>query len=140
MLQMFARLRGIPHNMIEDVVTDVIQQLNLAKWADKLCGTYRYWTVSLRNDTETERAADLYSKYRRRSCDVLTSETIIWRHLHVVYIYTLGLGHVTLRKLYETFDVKSLTSPFGLFTFYPWNSCSAKLKIHSKRLWQNLFL
>lgn len=99
MLQMFARLRGIPHNMIEDVVTDVIQQLNLAKWADKLCGTYRYWTVSLRNDTETERAADLDSKYRRRSCDVLMFETIIWRHLHVVC--TLRLGHVTLRKLYE---------------------------------------
>ena len=138
MLQMFARLRGIPHNMIEDVVTDVIQQLNLAKWADKLCGTYRYWTVSLRNDTETERAADLYSKYRRRSYDVLTSETIIWRHLHVVC--TLGLGHVTLTKLYETFDVKSLTSAFALFTSYLWNSCSAKLKIHSKRLWQNLFL
>ena len=138
MLQMFARLRGIPYNRIEDVVTDVIQQLNLAKWADKLCGTYRYWTVSLRNDTETERAADLYSKYRRRSYDVLTSETIIWRHLHVVC--TLGLGHVTLTKLYETFDVKSLTSAFALFTSYLWNSCSAKLKIHSKRLWQNLFL
>ena len=42
MLRMFARLRGIPNGMIEDVVTNVIEQLNLGKWADKLCGTYRY--------------------------------------------------------------------------------------------------
>ena len=51
MLQMFARLRGIPRNMIDAIVRDVIQQLNLAKWADKLCGTYRYLIVSLRNNT-----------------------------------------------------------------------------------------
>ena len=47
MLRMFARLRGIPNGMIEDVVTNVIEQLNLGKWADKLCGTYRYLVSDL---------------------------------------------------------------------------------------------
>ena len=40
---------------------------------------------------------------------------------------------------YFTFDVKSPTSAFALFTFYLWNSCSAKRKKHSKRLWQSPF-
>jgi len=40
MLRMFARLRGIPSYMIEEVVKSVVDQLNLANWADKLCGTY----------------------------------------------------------------------------------------------------
>ena len=47
MLRMFARLRGIPNGMIEDVVTNVIEQLNLGKWADKLFGTYRYLVSDL---------------------------------------------------------------------------------------------
>ncbi|XP_057304734.1 phospholipid-transporting ATPase ABCA3-like [Hydractinia symbiolongicarpus] len=40
MLTMFARLRGIPSHLIEDVVKSAIEQLNLGKWADKLCGDY----------------------------------------------------------------------------------------------------
>jgi len=42
MLRMFARLRGIPSHKLEDVVTEAIAQLNLGKWADKMCGDYRY--------------------------------------------------------------------------------------------------
>ena len=41
MLRMFARLRGIPSQKLEDVVNEAIAQLNLAKWADKMCGDYR---------------------------------------------------------------------------------------------------
>eukprot|EP00794_Sanderia_malayensis_P017572 gene17572-19324_t len=40
MLTMFARLRGIPSRMIPEVVNTVIYQLNLADWADKMCGNY----------------------------------------------------------------------------------------------------
>ena len=42
MLTMYARLRGIPEYKIKDVVTDAINLLNLGKWADSLCGNYRY--------------------------------------------------------------------------------------------------
>ena len=42
MLEMFARLRGIPSDMIPDVVNAALYQLNLNKYADKMCGTYRY--------------------------------------------------------------------------------------------------
>jgi len=40
MLEMFARLRGIPSYLIPDVVNTVLYQLNLNKYADKMCGTY----------------------------------------------------------------------------------------------------
>ncbi|XP_072014244.1 LOW QUALITY PROTEIN: phospholipid-transporting ATPase ABCA3-like [Amphiura filiformis] len=40
MLQLFARLRGIPRNEMERIVKATITHLNLDKWADKLCGTY----------------------------------------------------------------------------------------------------
>ena len=42
MLTMYARLRGVPEYRIKDIVTDAINLLNLAKWADTLCGNYRY--------------------------------------------------------------------------------------------------
>lgn len=42
MLTMYARLRGIPEYKIKDIVTDAINLLNLGKWADSLCGNYRY--------------------------------------------------------------------------------------------------
>ena len=42
MLTMYARLRGVPEYRIKDIVTDAINLLNLAKWADSLCGNYRY--------------------------------------------------------------------------------------------------
>lgn len=42
MLRMFARLRGIPGGLLEEVVTASVDQLNLGKWADKMCGDYRY--------------------------------------------------------------------------------------------------
>ena len=41
MLQLFARLRGIPRDEMERIVKATITHLNLDKWADKLCGTYR---------------------------------------------------------------------------------------------------
>ena len=42
MLEMFARLRGIPAHKIAPVVNAAIKQLNLSNWADKMCGNYRY--------------------------------------------------------------------------------------------------
>lgn len=42
MLTMYARLRGVPDNKIKDIVSDAITLLNLGKWADSLCGNYRY--------------------------------------------------------------------------------------------------
>ena len=42
MLTMYARLRGVPEYRIKDIVTDAINLLNLSKWADSLCGNYRY--------------------------------------------------------------------------------------------------
>lgn len=41
MLRMFGRLRGIPGHKLEEMVDDAIKQLNLGKWADKMCGDYR---------------------------------------------------------------------------------------------------
>ena len=41
MLEMYAHLRGVPDNKIKDLVTHTIDSLNLGKWADKMCGTYR---------------------------------------------------------------------------------------------------
>ena len=41
MLQMFARLRGIPAHKIDAIVNATIKQLNLSNWADKMCGNYR---------------------------------------------------------------------------------------------------
>ncbi len=41
LLMLFARLRGIPRQTIQAVVNSTITHLNLDKWADKLCGTYR---------------------------------------------------------------------------------------------------
>eukprot|EP00795_Rhopilema_esculentum_P013264 gene13264-4097_t len=40
MLEMFARLRGIPSYKIPDVVNAVIHDLNLENYSDKMCGTY----------------------------------------------------------------------------------------------------
>ena len=41
MLTMYARLRGISDDKIDEVVSVTIEQLSLGKWADKLCGNYR---------------------------------------------------------------------------------------------------
>ncbi|XP_065191574.1 phospholipid-transporting ATPase ABCA3-like [Sycon ciliatum] len=40
LLTMFARLRGIPPNKIQSVVDNLIEELDLKKWASRLCGTY----------------------------------------------------------------------------------------------------
>lgn len=48
MLEMFARLRGIPSHRISPVVSAAIKQLNLSNWADKMCGNYRYVLYSSR--------------------------------------------------------------------------------------------
>ncbi|XP_065052485.1 phospholipid-transporting ATPase ABCA3-like isoform X1 [Rhopilema esculentum] len=40
MLQMFARLRGIRSDKMEPIVNAAIKQLNLSKWAEKMCGNY----------------------------------------------------------------------------------------------------
>ncbi|XP_046858898.1 phospholipid-transporting ATPase ABCA3-like [Xenia sp. Carnegie-2017] len=40
MLKMYAHLRGIPYERMEDLVEHTIESLNLEKWADKMCGTY----------------------------------------------------------------------------------------------------
>jgi len=37
---MYARLRGVPSNKIENLVSATIKHLNLTNWADKLCGDY----------------------------------------------------------------------------------------------------
>ena len=39
---MFARLRGIPEAAIKGCVQTEIQRLDLIKYANKRCGTYRY--------------------------------------------------------------------------------------------------
>ena len=39
---MFARLRGIPEKAIKGAVQAEIDRLDLAKHANKRCGTYRY--------------------------------------------------------------------------------------------------
>ena len=41
---MYARLRGVPDNKIKDVVSHAVQIVHLKKWADSLCGNYRYGT------------------------------------------------------------------------------------------------
>ena len=41
LLTMYARLRGIPERRIAGIVDQAVQQLNLSKWADRQCGTYR---------------------------------------------------------------------------------------------------
>ena len=48
MLEMFARLRGIPSKKIPYVVNAVLYRLNLNKYADKMCGKYRYATLYFR--------------------------------------------------------------------------------------------
>ena len=42
MLTMYARLRGVPDDKIKGIVSDAIKLLSLEKWADSLCGNYRY--------------------------------------------------------------------------------------------------
>ena len=42
MLTMYARLRGVPDENIKGIVSDIIHLLRLEKWADSLCGNYRY--------------------------------------------------------------------------------------------------
>ena len=42
MLTMYARLRGVPDEKIKGIVSDIIHLLRLEKWADSLCGNYRY--------------------------------------------------------------------------------------------------
>ena len=49
MLTMYARLRGVPDNKIKDIVSKAIELLNLEKWADSLCGNYRYNHLISRN-------------------------------------------------------------------------------------------
>ena len=40
-IRMYANLRGVPANKIDDVVNQAIKHINLDKWADKLSGDYR---------------------------------------------------------------------------------------------------
>ncbi|CAB4007510.1 ATP-binding cassette sub-family A member 3-like [Paramuricea clavata] len=40
MLEMYAHLRGIPYDKMDDLVQHTIESLNLVNWADKMCGTY----------------------------------------------------------------------------------------------------
>ncbi len=42
LLTMFARLRGIPERYIKEIADNEIRRLDLAKHADKPCGTYRW--------------------------------------------------------------------------------------------------
>jgi len=42
LLVMFARLRGVPEREIGKVVEEEICRLDLKKYADRRCGTYRY--------------------------------------------------------------------------------------------------
>ena len=42
LLTMFARLRGIPERNIKAVVTSTMQKMDLSKYANKLCRSYRY--------------------------------------------------------------------------------------------------
>lgn len=37
---MFANCRGIPREEVDQTVNEAIRNLNLGKWADKLCGSY----------------------------------------------------------------------------------------------------
>ena len=39
---MYARLRGVPDEKIKGIVSDIVHLLRLEKWADSLCGNYRY--------------------------------------------------------------------------------------------------
>ena len=41
LLVMFARLRGVPEGQLKEVVNTEIRRLDLRKYADKRCGTYR---------------------------------------------------------------------------------------------------
>jgi ABC-type multidrug transport system ATPase subunit len=41
MLEMYAHLRGVPYDKMEELVDHTIESLNLGHWADKMCGTYR---------------------------------------------------------------------------------------------------
>jgi len=41
LLVMFARLRGVPEIQIKEVVETEIRRLDLKKYANKRCGTYR---------------------------------------------------------------------------------------------------
>lgn len=47
LLTMYARLRGIPERRISSIVDEAVKRLNLTKWADRQCGTYRYVFVVL---------------------------------------------------------------------------------------------
>ena len=38
---MFARLRGVPEKQIKEVVDTEIRRLDLQKYGNKRCGTYR---------------------------------------------------------------------------------------------------
>ncbi|KAK3749276.1 hypothetical protein QZH41_016042, partial [Actinostola sp. cb2023] len=40
MLVMYAQLRGVQPSKINDIVSTTIENMNLGKWADKLCGNY----------------------------------------------------------------------------------------------------
>ncbi|KAL5263173.1 hypothetical protein ACHWQZ_G008548 [Mnemiopsis leidyi] len=40
LLTMFANCRGIPREEVDQTVNEAIRNLNLGKWADKLCGSY----------------------------------------------------------------------------------------------------
>lgn len=42
LLTMYARLRGYKEEKIEQLVNSAIERLDLGRWCDKLCGTYRY--------------------------------------------------------------------------------------------------
>ncbi len=41
MLEMYAHLRGVPYEKMDELVAHTIESLNLGHWADKMCGTYR---------------------------------------------------------------------------------------------------
>lgn len=49
MLVMYAHLRGVPTDKINELVQHTIESLNLGNWADKMCGTYRFIKLHFSN-------------------------------------------------------------------------------------------
>ena len=41
LLTMYGRLRGIPEHLLKDAAEAIIQRLDISKYGDKQCGTYR---------------------------------------------------------------------------------------------------
>jgi ATP-binding cassette, subfamily A (ABC1), member 3 len=41
-LQLYARIKGIPNNLLNEAVTQKLQEMDLTYYADKLAGGFRY--------------------------------------------------------------------------------------------------